>query len=130
MRRLKKILIIIFLIPLLNIILITFCSGLIEGSWWKYSRGADFRDFIEFDENLQANSILIQKDGKTEKIIFLYLFDYMILSDIDLTNWTYYARKGKLYNPNETAKSNQIPTKISGTPGDKKLLDSLMKNRK
>ena len=59
MRRLKKILIIIFLIPLLNIILITFCSGLIEGSWWKYSRGADFRDFIEFDEILQANSILV-----------------------------------------------------------------------
>ena len=54
----------------------------------------------------------------------------MILSDVDLTNWTYYASKGKLYNPNETAKSNQIPTKISGTPGDKKLLDSLMKNRK
>ena len=130
MRRFKKLLILILLIPLVNIILITVCNGLIEGSWWKYSRGADFKDSLEFDENLQANSILIQKDGKTEKIIFLYLFDCMILSDTDLTNWTYYARKGKKYDPNETAKPSQTPTEITGTPGDKKLLDSLMKNRK
>ncbi len=93
MRRFKKFLIIILAIPLLNIIIITFCNGLIEGSWWKYSRGAEFKDFLEFDEKLQAKSILIQKDGKTEKIILLYFFDYMILSDKDLTNWTYYARK-------------------------------------
>ena len=130
MRLLKKILIIILLIPLLNIILITVCNGLIEGSWWKYSRGADFKDSLEFDENLQANSILIQRNGKTEKIIFLYLFDNMILSDKDFTNWTYYVKKGKKYDPNETANPNRITTEITGTPGDKKLLDSLMKNRK
>ena len=130
MRRLKKILIIILLIPLINVILITVCNGLIEGSWWKYSRGADFKDSLEFDENLQANSILIQTNEKTEKIIFLYLFDYMILSDKDFTNWTYYARKGKKYDTNETAKPYRIPTEITGTPGDKKLLDSLVKNRK
>jgi len=130
MRRFKKPLIIILLIPLLNIILISICNGLIEGSWWKYSRGADFKDTLEFDENLQANSILIQKDGKTEKIILLYFFDYMILSDKDLTNWTYYARKGKKYDPNSKAKTQQEPTEITGTPGDKILLDSLMNNRK
>lgn len=130
MRRFKKLLIIILLIPLLNIILITVCNGLIEGSWWKYSRGADFKDSLEFDENLRANSILIQKDGKTAKIILFYFFDYMILSNKDLTNWTYYARKGKKYDPSETAKPNQTPTEITGTPSDKKLLDSLMKNRK
>ena len=130
MRRFKKLLVIILLIPLLNIILITVCNGLIEGSWWKYSRGADFKDFLEFDETLQAKSILIQKDGKTEKIIFIYLFDYMILSDKDLTNWTYYVRKGKKHDANEPAKPHQTPTEITVTPGDKKLLDSLMKNRK
>lgn len=130
MRRFKKLLIIILLIPLLNIILISICNGLIEGSWWKYSRGADFKDTLEFDENLQANSILIQKDGKTEKIVLLYFFDYMILSDKDLTNWTYYARKGKKYDPNNKVKTQQEPTEMTGTPGDKKLLDSLMKNRK
>ena len=100
MRRLKKFLLIILAIPLLNIILITVCNGLIEGSWWKYSRGSDFKEFLEFDKKLQVKSILIQKDGKTEKIILLYLFDYMILSDKDLKNWTYYARKGKKYDPN------------------------------
>jgi|GEM_PF-5267221 len=130
MRLSKKLLIIILLIPLLNIILITVCNGLIESSWWKYSRGAEFKDSLEFDENLQVNSILIQKEGKTQKIIFLYLFDYMILSDKDLANWTYYAKKGEKYDPNEIAKPHQIPTEITGTPGDKKLLDSLMKNRK
>ena len=57
MRRFKKLLIIILLIPLFNIIFITVCNGLIEGSWWKYSRGADFKDFLEFDETLQAKSI-------------------------------------------------------------------------
>jgi hypothetical protein len=130
MRRFKKPLTIILLIPLLNIILISICNGLIEGSWWKYSRGTYFKDTLEFDENLQANSILIQKDGKTEKIILLYFFDYMILSDKDLTNWTYYARKGKKYDPNNKAKTQQEPTEITGTPGDKILLDSLMNNRK
>jgi hypothetical protein len=128
MRRFKKFLIIILAIPLLNIILITVCNGLIEGSWWKYSRGADFKDFLEFDETLQAKSILIQKDGKTEKIIFLYLFDYMILADKDLTNWTYYVRKGKKHDPNNTAKPQQDLPEITVT--HKKLLDSLMKNRK
>lgn len=130
MRRFKKLLIIILAIPLLNILLITVCNGLIEGAWWKYSRGADFKDSLEFDENLQAKSIIIQKDGKTQKIIFLYFFDYMILTDTDLTNWTYYARKGKKYDPNNTKTAQQKPTEITGTPDNKKLLDSLMKNRK
>ena len=130
MRRLKKFLLIILAIPLLNIILITVCNGLIEGSWWKYSRGSDFKEFLEFDKKLQVKSILIQKDGKTEKIILLYLFDYMILSDKDLKNWTYYARKEKKYDPNNKANQQQEPTPITGTPGDKKLVDSLMKNRK
>ena len=130
MRRFKKFLLIILAIPLLNIILITVCNGFIEGSWWKCSRGADFKDFLEFDEKLQVKSILIQNDGKTEKIILLYLLDYMILSDKDLKNWTYYVRKGKKYYPNNKANSQQEPTEINGTPGDKKLLDSLMKNRK
>ena len=129
MRRFKKFLIIIVVIPLLNIFLITICNGLIEGSWWKYSRGADYKDFIEFDEKMQAKSILIRKDGETEKIILVYLFDYMIICDTDLTNWTYYARKGKRKDPNNTATPQQMPTKITGTPSDKKLLDSLIKDR-
>jgi hypothetical protein len=127
MRRFKKFLIIIITIPLLNILLITVCNRLIESSWWKYSRGADFNDFLEFDEKLQAKSILIQKDGETEKIILVYLFDYMIISDTDLTKWTYYTRKGKKYDPNNTANPQQKPTEITVTPGDKKFLDSLMK---
>jgi len=130
MRHFKKLLIIILLIPLLNIILITVCNGLIEGSWWKYSRCADFKDSLEFDDKLQANSILIQKDGKTEKIILLYLFDYMILSDKDITNWTYYARKGKKYAPNNKVDTQQKPTEITGTARDKNLLDNLVSNRK
>jgi hypothetical protein len=130
MRRFKKLLIFILLIPLFNIIFITAFNGLIEVSWWKYSRGADFKDFLEFDETLQAKSILIQKDGKTEKIIFIYLFDYMILSDKDFTNWTYYVRKGEKHDANETAKPHETHNEITGTSGDKKLLDSLMKNRK
>ena len=130
MRRFKKFLIIILIIPLLNILLITVCNGRIESYWWKYSRGADFKDFLEFDEKLQVKNILIQNDGETDKIILFYFFDYMILSDTDLTNWTYYARKGKRHDPNKTATPQKMPTEITGTPGDKKLLDSLMKGRK
>jgi hypothetical protein len=130
MRRFRKFLLIILAIPFLNIIFITVCNGFIEGSGWKCSDGADFKDFLEFDEKLQVKSILIKNDGKTEKIILLYFFDYMIISDKDLKNWTYYVRKGKKYNPNNKANSQQEPLEITRSPGDKKLLDSLMKNRK
>ena len=130
MRRFKKFLIIILAIPLLNILLISMCNGKIEGSWWKYSHGADFKDFLEFDENLKAKSILIQKDGKTEKIILLFLLDYMILADKDLTNWTYYVRKGKKYDSYNTGIIKQELEEMTITPGDEKMLDSLMKNRK
>jgi hypothetical protein len=130
MRRFKKFLIIILAIPLLNILLITVCNRWIEGYWWKYSHGADFKDFLEFDGNLKVKSILIQKNGKTEKIIFLFLLDYMILADKDLTNWTYYVRKGKKYDLDNTGIIKQEPAVITITPGDEKMLDSLMKNRK
>ena len=43
----------------------------------------------------------------------------MILADKDLTNWTYYVRKGKKYESNKTAKPHQEQTEISGTPGGK-----------
>jgi hypothetical protein len=112
MQRFKKFLIIILAIPLLNIFFITVCNESIKSSWWKYSRGANFKDVLEFNENLQAKSILIQKDSKTVKIIFLYFFDYMILSDKDLTNWTYYVRKGKKYHSDNTAKLHQELTEI------------------
>ncbi len=85
---------------------------------------------MEFGENLKAKSILIQKNGKTEKIIFLFLLDYMILADKDLTNWTYYVRKGKKYDSYNTGIIKQELEEMTITPADEKMLDSLMKNRK
>ena len=130
MQRLKSLLIIIIAIILLNILLISVCNGLIEDSCWKYSHGADFKDFIEFNEKIKVKSILIQSEGKTNKIILGFLFDYMIICNTDFTNLTYYARKGKKYDPDNTTNLQQQPTEITRTPDDKKLLDSLMKNRK
>lgn len=85
---------------------------------------------MEFDEKLQAKGVLIKEEGKIEKIILLYFFDYMIISDKKLTNWTYYVRKGEKYDPETSTNPQQVPREITGTPGDKKLLDSLMKNKR
>lgn len=94
MRAFKVFLMILLSFLLVNICLISICNRFIQGYWWKYSHGAEFKDFLEFDKNLQVKGILVQESGLTEKVILLFFFDYMILSDKDLTNWTYYARKG------------------------------------
>lgn len=94
MRLLKRILISIIGLIVLNSLAIILLNSKINKTEWKHSGGKIYHDWISFDSTFKASGIFIKHSEKTEKIIIFYIGSNLIVADKNFFGWTYYTNKG------------------------------------